>query len=418
MKKILLVTLISLFIFQVTVSAATVEVWKGPHSNNAKEIWNSLTESFTESTGIEIEFTATPWDSWDEKYTSAFAAGSPPDVSYMPDEFYPRFAVEDQLYELDEYENEFGSFYQSIWDMGHYNGHLYAVPFLQVNYLQYYNKDLFDEAGLSYLPGSEDDDMYDNWTWDTFVNYAKKLTQDTNGDGNPDQWGYGFSVSEVNPNTLYPFLWQAGVELLVDEDGDGSYDRSGMDTPEGRKGLQFLVDLVQKHNVIPAEGYHPDMEPLIDNEQLAMTMIEASTVARLKEDRPEINYGVGFNPKGPESRAAFGNVGFFTVSKDSENKEEAVEFIKHITEKNFMKEFLTKVTLFPTKDIEMFENDPKMQVFVRNGQYIKPYPIVPYLREVHDIYLNAIEQAVAGTISVEKACKQVDDKIVTLITEQ
>ena len=41
----------------------------------------------------------------------------------------------------------------------------------------YYNKKIFDEAGVPYPPTK----WTEAWTWDEFVNVAKKLTKDKNG---------------------------------------------------------------------------------------------------------------------------------------------------------------------------------------------------------------------------------------------
>jgi ABC-type glycerol-3-phosphate transport system substrate-binding protein len=49
---------------------------------------------------IQVDHTITTWETWDETYTAAFAGGSPPDVSYMPDQFYFKFADAGQLADL------------------------------------------------------------------------------------------------------------------------------------------------------------------------------------------------------------------------------------------------------------------------------------------------------------------------------
>ena len=76
----------------------------------------------------------------------------------------------------------FDEFYKPIFDVT--NGianqdHYYAVPFALVNTVLYFNKDMFDAAGIAYPT--------DDWTWEEFREAAKKLTIDKNGDGTPDQ---------------------------------------------------------------------------------------------------------------------------------------------------------------------------------------------------------------------------------------
>lgn len=53
------------------------------------------------------------------------------------------------------------------------NGEYYGIPFKQEMWCVYYNKDIFDAAGVPYPSGS--------WTWDEYVATAKKLTDKTKG---------------------------------------------------------------------------------------------------------------------------------------------------------------------------------------------------------------------------------------------
>src|SRR4051794_26011554 len=65
----------------------TLTFWKGPHEPGNQEAANVakpvLDRFEKENPGIKVNFLLTPWDSWTEKYTTAFASGSPPDVCYM-----------------------------------------------------------------------------------------------------------------------------------------------------------------------------------------------------------------------------------------------------------------------------------------------------------------------------------------------
>ena len=61
-------------------------------------------------------------------------------------------------------------------------GEQYAFPFdLDIPAL-FYNKELFDAAGIEY--------PNDKWTWDDMLKAAIALTKDTDGDGQPDQYGF------------------------------------------------------------------------------------------------------------------------------------------------------------------------------------------------------------------------------------
>jgi len=66
-----------------------------------------------------------------------------------------------------------------------------------------YNKDLLDRAAIPYPT--------DDWTWDDFLRVAKRLTRDTDGDGEIDQWGTAFDPRLA---MWLPWIWSGGGDVL------------------------------------------------------------------------------------------------------------------------------------------------------------------------------------------------------------
>ena len=67
-----------------------LNVWKAPHNDGDQAFWNERLATFmTDNPTIEVEYRITPWATWEETYTAAFASDSPPDISYIVDSFYP-----------------------------------------------------------------------------------------------------------------------------------------------------------------------------------------------------------------------------------------------------------------------------------------------------------------------------------------
>lgn len=103
------------------------------------------------------------------------------------------------------------------------NDKLYGLPYKQTRWLVYYNKDLFDAAGIPYPS--------DDWTWDEFRETAKALTK---GEGADKQWGF------TSPDWVCSWAGiaaQKGVPF-VKEDGT-----SNLDDPAFKEALQFKYDL-------------------------------------------------------------------------------------------------------------------------------------------------------------------------------
>ena len=98
----------------------------------------------------------------------------------------------------------------------------------------YYNKGLFDAAGVAYPTA--------DWTWDSFMDTAKSLTTDSDSDGTTDQWG----VVATDWPPAQMFIWQAGGDVISDD-----LATSPIDSPEAVEGMNFRLSL----------SYNPELSP-------------------------------------------------------------------------------------------------------------------------------------------------------------
>src|SRR5690606_26936934 len=109
------------------------------------------------------------------------------------------------------------------------DGSIYGVSSCTVSPVLYYNKDLFDEAGMPYPPSNPDE----AWTWEEFADVAEKLTI-KEGD-KVDQFGtYGFTTF---PNTVATILENEGA--IFNED----YTATMMNSSEANVVLESILAL-------------------------------------------------------------------------------------------------------------------------------------------------------------------------------
>lgn len=106
---------------------------------------------------------------------------------------------------------------------------LLAIPQNMSSLVVYYNRDLFEKAGLP--------EPSDIWTWNDFLTAAQATTVDSNGDGHPEVHGVAFDP------TIHRYaaaIWGAGGELF-----DDVYQptRLTLETPEAREGIQWITSL-------------------------------------------------------------------------------------------------------------------------------------------------------------------------------
>jgi multiple sugar transport system substrate-binding protein len=120
---------------------------------------------------------------------------------------------------------DLSDYYPGILAVNQFEGATYGLPWIAQPVVTYFNRGLFDAAGLDYPA--------DGWTWDDFMEMARALTLDTDGDGETDQWG--FSNNGWPPPFI--FIWQAGAELISED-----FTSVPIDSPEFVEGFEFYLN--------------------------------------------------------------------------------------------------------------------------------------------------------------------------------
>lgn len=251
------------------------------------------------------------------------AAGDPPDLLQIGDDAVPMFVEKGAFEALDayiasaDYPLDTGIYLPGVLEPGRWEGKQYLLAKDFSPLAVYYNKKIFDEAGVPYPK--------DGWTWEEFLDTAQKLTK-TEG-GQTTQWG-----------VQLPASWTTGFEYWVAAAGgrliseDGAQFVGYMDAPEVQEAVQFYADLYNKHKVAPPPA---DMNAWgggnseFDNGAAAMRIFGRWPQAGIKEN-PNVDLGVVGMPVGKQ-RANVLFWGGFGLSALSENKEAAWRFLRYYT---------------------------------------------------------------------------------------
>ena len=196
----------------------------------------------------------------------------------------------------------------------------------------WFNKQMFDDANIPYPPATLDK----AWTWDEFVEVARQLTFDANGNhpGEP-----GFDKNNIVQYGCYVNQWTWQLEVWALSNGGSFYSQDGKSIvfdDAAIEAMQKVVDLHLVHNVAPFNAATTD-SGFLDS-------LGAGNVAMCTEGQwatgfasfLEIDYGVGVLPymKTKANIATGGPVGMFATTQ---HPEEVAEFIKWYTdeENNF-----------------------------------------------------------------------------------
>lgn len=193
---------------------------------------------------------------------------------------------------------------------------LRAFPVAMGSYPLYYNKNLFDAAGIRY-PDS-------TWTYDTLLAAAQKLTVDKDGDGKPDQWGFLLD----NSGGFDGLLYSLGGGVLTDD-----LQRSAFNEPRTLQALQFWVDLVHKYKVSPSyasirggASSGGSLRPF-ETGRFGMAML-GSMLTTYKNN--QFGWDIALPPSGPAGRKALRFAAAFGIPKNSKHAEAAWSFLRWI----------------------------------------------------------------------------------------
>jgi len=307
--------------------AATCGSYAGPAATISYAMWGDTTELANQqkivdafeakNPTIKVKVTVADWTTYWDKLQTSLAGGNAPDVFLMDGPLYPDYQTRDQLLDLTPLIARDGFDTTTLADLAVQDftapdGHMYGLPRDLNAIALFYNKTMFDAAGIAYPDGT--------WDWAKLADTAKKLTK-TSG-ATTSQWGFYTETSDME-NYWSSLVWQAGGDIL-----SADKKTAVIDSDQAAAGIQFLQDLIYKDKVMqqPTPGGTGDA---FENGQAAMEADGSWLVPT--HQAAGINFGVAPLPKGPAGQATSVNPSGVVVSKGTKFADAAWEFVKCYT---------------------------------------------------------------------------------------
>jgi multiple sugar transport system substrate-binding protein len=266
---------------------------------------------------IIVEEQPVPGD-YDTTVLAQIAAGNPPDIFVSGDVFVAPFINDGVAADLTPFfesdpDLKETDFYPSVIDFFRGpNGHVYMMPDTLDVQRVYYNKDLFDKAGVA--------QPSESWTIEDFKSAAAAITS---GEG-PDKI-YGFYADPWWAVWL-PYVWMNGGDILS-EDGT----QCTLAEPAAVEALDWYGDFIR-------QGYSPSPQELeglgmggwdlFINGKVGMYQTGGWDIPA-NEAEATFQWGMAPVPKG-KSEATFLHLTNYVMAANSKNKEAAWEFLKFL----------------------------------------------------------------------------------------
>ena len=212
----------------------TYAIW----DQNQQPAMEQIAEAFTEEhPNVDVEIQLTPYKEYFTKLQTAVSGGAAADVFWMNGPNFQLYAGNGVLAPLDGDGIDPADYPEGLIDLYTYDGDLYGAPKDFDTVALWYNKALFDAAGVEY-PSAD-------WTWDDLKAAAAKLTDPATGQ-------YGIAASQYGQENFYNSIAQAGGEVIS---ADGT--TTGYDTPEALAGIELWTGLI-------ADGSSPTAQQMTD----------------------------------------------------------------------------------------------------------------------------------------------------------
>ncbi len=293
------------------------------------------------------------------------------------------------------------------------DGHFYQMPWKTNPVMMFYNKRMFEEAGVDTIPR----------TYSEFLRAAKKLTHDLNGDGQIDVWAGERDIRPIWWQRLFdvlPFYMAASSGRNLFSNGVPDFDDSS-----AVEVFRFFQECYQK-NFFP-HTYFQGGDPFL-LEKKATHFAGPWEVATLRSLAPHLRFGVApilvpDRHTGPVyTYGDYKNIAIFGTSK---HPAEAWQFVKYlITARNDLR-LLEITNQIPVRgDLlknplfsEYFRKNPVMVSFAEQALYTRSTYTGPDLKEILDAISQEYEAcAVYGRITPEEAVRDAM-KRTTMIVE-
>ena len=295
----------------------------GDDSEYEKIILDEYQKFESSNPGVDVRVEGIPGE-YVHKMLLNFTAGTQPDVMVLDASSAAVFVNNGLLQDLTIFIEKdadlaIEDFYPNVVDIAKRGEKIYAIPGDFTPMVMYYNKDLFDAAGVPYPNAS--------WDFEKFLETAKKLTI-------PVKKQYGFVFPNWMPGWIM-WLWNNGGDVLSP---DGKKASGVLDSDQNVKTIEWLREMILKHKVAPtlSEAASTGVD-LFANGQAAMAvnghwaLIGYKNAPKGKDGKPKIDWkrlGVVALPHNtPQSHTVMYEAGF-GIPKGAKHPDLAWKLIK------------------------------------------------------------------------------------------
>ncbi|MGH8892414.1 MAG: ABC transporter substrate-binding protein [Actinomycetes bacterium] len=380
--------------------ATTVRYMNFSANDGHEKDLDAIAAAFTKANPtIKVQIETVPYADYFTKLQTAVAGGTASDAFELNYENFVTYAKNGSLAELTGVED--AAYKASLLEAFTLDGKQHGLPESFSNVVLFYNKTLFDKAGVATPTG--------DWTWAEEKAAAERLTNK-----NKKVWG---DYQPVTFHEFYKALAQSGGQFLSP---DGT--KATFDSPEGLQAASWLIEKAGTSMPTEADGAGtPDFDSnLFKDGKLAMWHTGVWMFSAMA-DVP-FDWDIAVEPGNTTKASAMFTNGA-VVNAQAKNKAAAQKWVSYLTSSDTMTEarLATSWELPPVADeaqlasyLDAGQPANRQAVFTSLEATVLP-PVIERQQEMQDIVTEELTSAAAGRKTVAKALSDAQSKVNDLL---
>jgi N,N'-diacetylchitobiose transport system substrate-binding protein len=365
---------------------------------DARPFFDELSTAFRSQTGAALDVQFLPWASAHDRFVTAIAGNTTPDVAEVGTTWTGEFGEAGALVDLTPRVQEAGlsdGLVDGLVEAGTVGDALYGMPWYAGVRSIVYRTDVFAELGLQ--PPT---------TWDELVQVGQAIKA-----AKPDM--IPFPIAGDNEYGVYPFVWGAGGEIATQNGGSWT---SALDSPQARQGITFYSELATKHGLsapAAATWKETDLQDAFAKGQAAMVISGSWTPKAILEAAPDLQGRIGAFPiPGPTGGLAPSFLGgsHLSIFEGSDDQDLAWQLVQMMTTGEFAQKWGTESSFFPGTtqllDEAASSSDPLVAPFAKQMvEAGRSVPVTPLYGQVQGkkTISTMMSSILTGQATVEQA---------------
>lgn len=376
----------------------TITYWQYTFPSKVDEI-DKLIEKFEdEHPNIKVEAQDFPYDQYNDKITAAMHANKAPDILNIFYGWIPNFVKLDYIQPIPEdfmSNEEIEEFYVPMIQSSKWDDKYYTLPIAVRSLALFWNKDLFEAAGL--------DPEQPPVTWDELVDVGIQTTK-RGADDRYEQAGFAWNISAQGQHVIPQVLIrQYGIDPYSEDQKEVLWNAK----PEGAEAFKFWIDMTTEHKIGDADFMQTPVTSFSSG-KTAMVIDGSFNIAAYKESN-DFDWGVTTLPVREEGglESNFGSYWTNAISKDVSGKqlEASQKFLAFLISEETQKSWLENVGELPAAaslaDDEEITSDPIYGPFIEGLEKAHATPFVHEEKE-RDIIIEAVEKVILEDADIEE----------------